>query len=107
MQESKGAIICNHDLLLENQKRKLNEQKVLLAPVEIIVLDEAHNLEIKARNSYKKVLLFSNVNSIVNKSYRLLSKVGYPISSRDISELNNNIKDFFDIVKQQAEKQIV
>lgn len=106
MQESKGAIICNHDLLLENQKRKLNEQKVLLAPVEIIVLDEAHNLEIKARNSYKKILLFSNVNSIVNKSYRLLSKVGYPISSRDISGLNTNIKDFFDIVKQQAEKQI-
>lgn len=106
MQESKGAIICNHDLLLENQKRKLNEQKLLLAPVEIIVLDEAHNLEIKARNSYKKILLFSNVNSIENKSYRLLSKVGYPISSRDISELNNNIKDFFDIIKQQAEKQI-
>lgn len=106
MQESNGAIICNHDLLLENQKRKLNEQKLLLAPVEIIVLDEAHNLEIKERNSYKNILLFSNVNSIVNKSYRLLSKVGYPISSRDISELNNNIKDFFDAIKQQAEKQI-
>ena len=50
MKESKGAIICNHDLLLENQKRKINEQKLLLSPTEIIVLDEAHNLEIKARN---------------------------------------------------------
>ena len=106
MQDSKGAIICNHDLLLENQKRKVNEQKMLLAPTEIIVLDEAHNLEIKARNSYKKILSFSNVNSIINRSYRLLSKVGYPISSRSMSELNKNIKDFFDIVKQQAERQI-
>lgn len=106
MQDSKGAIICNHDLLLENQKRKVNEQKMLLAPTEIIVLDEAHNLEIKARNSYKKILSFSNVNSIINRSYRLLSKVGYPISSRSMSELNKNIKDFFDIVKQQAERKI-
>ena len=106
MKESKGAIICNHDLLLENQKRKINEQKLLLSPTEIIVLDEAHNLEIKARNSYKKVLTFSNVSSIINKSYRLLSKVGYPIYSSEISELNEEIKEFFGIVKQQAEKQI-
>ena len=106
MKESKGAIICNHDLLLENQKRKINEQKLLLSPTEIIVLDEAHNLEIKARNSYKKVLTFSNVSSIINKSYRLLSKVGYPIYSSEISELNEKIKEFFGMVKQQAEKQI-
>lgn len=106
MKESKGAIICNHDLLLENQKRKINEQKLLLSATEIIVLDEAHNLEIKARNSYKKVLTFSNVSSIINKSYRLLSKVGYPIYSSEISELNEKIKEFFGMVKQQAEKQI-
>ena len=91
---------------VRKSKRKINEQKLLLSPTEIIVLDEAHNLEIKARNSYKKVLTFSNVSSIINKSYRLLSKVGYPIYSSEISELNEKIKEFFGIVKQQAEKQI-
>lgn len=106
MQTSRGAIICNHDLLLENQKRKVNEQNLLLAPAEIIVLDEAHNLEIKARNSYRKAFGFSTVNSIIDKSYRLLSKVGYPISSKEISKLKDNIKNFFDIINKQAENQI-
>ena len=46
------------------------------------------------------------MSSIINKSYRLLSKVGYPIYSSEISELNEKIKEFFGMVKQQAEKQI-
>ena len=106
MQTSRGAIICNHDLLLENQKRKMDEKNLLLAPAEIIVLDEAHNLELKARNSYRKALESFTVNSIIDKSYRLLSKVGYPISNEEISKLKDNIKKFFDIINKQAENQI-
>ena len=106
MLKARGAIVCNHDLLLENQKRKLNEQKLLLASADIIVIDEAHNLEIKARNSYKRTLSFSNVKSVVNKSYTLLNKVDYPISYRNVTEIYNKVEEFWNILKHQAKNQI-
>lgn len=106
MQTSRGVIICNHDLLLENQRRKQNQQRLLLSPTEIIVLDEAHNLEIKARNLYKKSVSYSNINSIINKSYKILNKARYPIGSNEINKLNDNVKKFYTIVNRQAESQI-
>ena len=67
-------VICNHDLLIESLKRDNND--IILQDPSILVVDEAHNLEDKIRNSYK--------NSI-SKNYleTLILKINFAISDDD------------------------
>lgn len=51
MRMTDGVIVCNQDLLLVNQDRSLDYEKSILNPnANVIVIDEAHNLENKMRN---------------------------------------------------------
>ena len=51
MRMTDGVIVCNQDLLLVNQDRALDYEKSILNPnANVIVIDEAHNLENKLRN---------------------------------------------------------
>jgi len=74
MRTTMGAIICNHDLLIENQKRITDEKNILLSSSEVIVIDEAHSLEEKTRNSYKKTFSIHQINENLRKSVKLLRK---------------------------------
>lgn len=69
--ESK-AIICNHNLLVESLKR--NGVNPLLNEPSILIVDEAHTLEEKIRDSYKKSLNTQELESLIYRLYYHLGK---------------------------------
>lgn len=69
--ESK-AIICNHNLLVESLKR--DSVNPLLNEPSILIVDEAHTLEEKIRDSYKKSLNKHELESLIYGLYRYLNK---------------------------------
>ena len=69
--ESK-TIICNHNLLVESLKR--DSVNPLLNEPSILIVDEAHTLEEKIRDSYKKSLNKHELESLIYGLYRYLNK---------------------------------
>ncbi len=69
--ESK-AIICNHNLLVESLKR--DSVNPLLNEPSILIVDEAHTLEEKIRDSYKKSLNKQELESLIYRLYYHLNK---------------------------------
>lgn len=94
-----GIIVCNQDLLLANQNNELEYRKGMLAPdLSIIVIDEAHNLESKVRNSL--------TNSYSHES--MMNTVRQYIISSDLLSLksewiNDEIESLADAVKYGVE----
>lgn len=84
----KGAIICNHDLLVQNLSRE-SDEKFLRNPQALIV-DEAHQLEDKIRNASVR---FLNKKHLENIIFRACEQVlGMDFSNHDTySELLNRI----------------
>lgn len=63
MRMTDGVIVCNQDLLLVNQDRSLDYEKSILNPnANVIVIDEAHNLENKMRNLLTESYLPRNMH---------------------------------------------
>ena len=64
-------VICNHDLLTESLKRDNND--LILQDPSILVVDEAHNLEEKIRNSYKNSISKSKLEALILKIEFMIS----------------------------------
>lgn len=84
----KGAIICNHDLLVQNLARE-SDEKFLRAP-QALIIDEAHQLEDKIRNASVR---FLNKKHIENIIFRVCEQIlGTDFSHHDTySDLLNKI----------------
>ena len=65
-------VICNHDLLVESLKRDNND--LILQDPSILVVDEAHNLEDKVRNSYKNSISKSYLEALILKIDFMISE---------------------------------
>ena len=57
-------VVCNHDLLVEALKRDTVD--TILKNPDILVVDEAHALEEKIRNSYKKTITKKELEMLIN-----------------------------------------
>ena len=75
MRNTDGAIICNHDLLIEDLSRYTRLDNQLLKHVDHIVCDEAHNLESKIRNAKTREINLHNTKKVLEKALLLLDKV--------------------------------
>lgn len=102
---NKCEYLCNHDLLLENQKRKNDYRRLLLPNVKVIVLDEAHNLEEKGRNSFKEETTLQKCREIINKAQMILSRFNY-YNLENIETAQNSIGRIFDILEKQVKQQV-
>lgn len=84
-----GAIICNHDLLIQNLMRS-SDEKIFQHP-QALVIDEAHQLEEKIRNANVHYLDKRRIENIVyrihNQIFGLLTS---PLES-DFFDLLNSI----------------
>lgn len=77
MKNINGAIICNHDLLVEDLSRSSGLYgKQLFKNVGIIVCDEAHNLENKVRSARTGSIKINGVKDIVGKAIKILEQNG-------------------------------
>lgn len=75
MKSINGAIICNHDLLIEDLSRSsVLYGRQLFKNVAFIVCDEAHNLENKVRSSKTKEIKINSVKEPIKKAISILEK---------------------------------
>lgn len=66
MKVTNGFILCNQDLLAMNMIKRINCGNEIFNPgFEYIIIDEAHNLENKVRNSYTFQLTYSECQNII------------------------------------------
>lgn len=106
MLETKGVILCNQDLLTVHfQKLKKGQKGLLSDNIDLIVIDEAHNLEDKVRSSLVesytknsiKNLLKESRNSIkknnIKNNLSLTIKKVYDLLDKWFGELNNQIQN--------------
>lgn len=97
-----GAIICNHDLLIQNLKR--NNDDVILKEPNILVIDEAHNLEEKVRNAHQKYLDKRHIENIFwNIYHRILN---YDDSVEIDQEFFFNLNGLFHDISISAKKNL-
>ena len=75
MLDTKGIILCNHDLLVADLQKKDKKYIPLLSKeAHLIVLDEAHNLEDKVRNSLKQEWPLNNVKKSIVEANEFIRK---------------------------------
>lgn len=109
MLNTKGIILCNHDLLaVDTQKKSKKQRPILSNDIELIVIDESHNLEDKVRNSLKQEWSYVNCYKAIDEAiffirrtysydnmdggvYRLLKEV-YNEFWAQVQEQYNNLK---------------
>ncbi len=94
--ESK-AVICNHNLLVESLKR--DSERPLLREPSILIVDEAHTLEEKIRDSYKKSLNKDELETLIYEIYANLNK------AKEDKPIIGTINDLFRKVSISAKKE--
>lgn len=131
MLETKGVILCNQDLLTVHfQKLKKGQKGLLSDNIDLIVIDEAHNLEDKvrsslvesytknsiknllkdSRNNIKKNSIKNNLSLTIKKAYDFLDKWFVELNNQIQSQINedknfktNEIERFFINTKNHKE----
>lgn len=92
MKNIQGAIICNHDLLIEDLSREIGYGRLLFKNVDVIVCDEAHNLENKVRSYKTREINTNRVKMPIKHAIDLLaSKRHYEYSYNKIEQMINQL----------------
>lgn len=98
MRTNSGCIICNHDLLIEDLSRY---GRKLMKEVEVVVCDEAHNLESKVRSANTIKIEFRNITGILGTAISFLNrKNNY---EHNLDKIKNNIK----LLDEQIDKNVL
>lgn len=84
-----GIILCNHDLLtVDAQKKNKGQRPILASNIKFIVIDEAHNLENKVRNSLKEEWSFEKCCKSVKEANKFIKRT---YSYRGMDDENYNL----------------
>lgn len=108
MINTKGVIICNQDLLTVHlQKLKRGQKGLLNTDVDIIVIDEAHNLEEKVRSSLVENYSIRKIQGILNELSQDISKGDVKSTIlKGIRVVNSLLYKLFNILDKQIKDQI-
>lgn len=100
MRKKGSIIVTNHDQLLANARNLKSYKKPLFSEdTEIIVVDEAHNLEEKARNALKESWSLRNINALLRAAYQYLqSSDNYKEINQQKSKIDKLVKSLFQII---------
>lgn len=94
----KKAVICNHNLLVESLRR--NKDNQILSTPSILIVDEAHALEEKIRDSYKKSLNKKELESLVYALYWSMNK-----NVKEDIPVITQINELFKIISYSAKNE--
>lgn len=105
LQKEAQIFIVNHHILMLDSIIKEKEENFLLPNYDILVVDEAHNLENVARKCYTNTFSFSNffknLGILYNRNVRDINKSGYifqllDLLKKDINHFENEkIRDIY------------
>lgn len=98
MKKKKSSIVTNHDQLIANAKLLEEERRPLFSTdMDIVVIDEAHNLEEKARSSLTENWTIGKIINLFNNTDRFLKKHENYKELRDIkNKITNDFQKIFE-----------
>lgn len=100
-----GFIVCNQDLLTMNlRKRSSFSNEILTSNFQYIVIDEAHNLESKVRNSYTIEISYYYCKHTIDEAWKVNRRLG-GILGKKISEAIALLDKVFESLYIQIKRQ--
>lgn len=109
MRHANNVIVTNHDQLIANAKNIENYRKPIFSEdIKMVVIDEAHNLEEKARNalteSWNKSKIFSTLSTVDNL---LRKSVDYESAKKRKQKIESIIEDLFNTIDLHCENLVI
>lgn len=102
---TKGIILCNQDLLTVNlRKRHSYSKEIITDRFQFVVIDEAHNLESKVRNSYTMEVNYTSLCRTIEQARKIAKGLGNTID-RKVKEYYKYLDKVFDVLSQQVKEQ--
>lgn len=109
MMETKGVILCNQDLLtVHYQKLKKGHKGLLSDDIDLIVIDEAHNLEEKVRNSLIESYSKNSIRNVLREAIKSIRNVNVKnMLTVEYNYINKVINNVFENLNIQIKNQII
>ena len=102
-----GIILCNQDFLTAHLQRRSRMQRGLISEqAELIVVDEAHNLEDKVRSATTAYLRQGTILSMIRAAVKEVPATDRRYMQRSVSQAEAAVRDFYRHLKDQVQQQI-
>ena len=100
-----GIILCNQDLLTVNLKKRCSRlREIITDQFQVVVIDEAHNLESKVRNSYTIETDYISLQRTMQQAKKIVRGFGNTIEEK-IDEYNKCLDEVFKSLLLQIKRQ--
>lgn len=100
-----GIILCNQDLLTINLRKRHNFSKEIITDrFQFVVIDEAHNLEGKVRNSYTTEVSYISLQRTVEQARKIARGLGNTIDKK-LKRYYKHLDSVFDSLNLQVKDQ--
>ena len=100
-----GIVICNQDLLTVDLRKRHNYSKEIITNrFQFAVIDKAHNLESKVRNSYTVEVNYISLRKSVEQARKIARGLGNTID-RKIKEYYKYLDNVFETLDLQVKEQ--
>lgn len=102
-----GIVLCNQDLLTINLRKRHNYSKEIITDqFQFIVIDEAHNLESKVRNSYTIETNYVLLQRTVEQARKIVRGLGNTIDKK-LKEYYKHLDSVFDSLNLQVKERLI
>ena len=107
MKDTKGIVLCNHDLLTAHLQKSQNFNQATFLPnhVSSVVIDEAHNLEEKVRSALTTSYGIKHIINTTTEAKKAIRDIGVDLHGK-ILELSDLLEQLYYIFQVQINKQI-
>ena len=104
---TKGIILCNQDFLTAHLRQLRRGQDGLInREADLIVVDEAHNLDDKVRSATTERVNQSKILGLIQSATKEIKSADRQNVYRETNEAQRRIRTFFDSLKAQMQQQI-
>lgn len=104
---TKGIVLCNQDFLTAHLRQLRRGQDGLInREADLIVVDEAHNLDDKVRSATTERVNQSKILGLIQSATKEIKSADRQNVYRETNEAQRRIRTFFDSLKAQMQQQI-
>jgi len=107
MNDTKGIVLCNHDLLTVHLQKVQSYHQTSLLPnnVSFIVVDEAHNLEEKVRSALTTSYRRKHIINTISEARKAIRDIGVDLHGQ-IQMLSDQLDVLYNLLEKQINEQI-
>lgn len=102
-----GIVLCNQDFLTAHLQQRSRMQRGLLSEkVDLVVVDEAHNLEDKVRSATTVTISQSSIMNKIRAAVKEVPSADRQYVQRGAAQAEETVRAFYDQLREQINQQI-